>query len=287
MASIYKITNQINGKIYIGETTRTINARWSQHKARAKLPEYTEYLYNAIKKYGIENFSIEELEKCSDEERFKIETEYIIKYRSYVGFEDCNGYNLILSQDGITLVKQQEILDYWKKDLTIIQISELTHLNVKTISQILKNNNVTQEDIYKRRAESVRIRSSKSVVQYTLSGEYIAEFSSASEAGRSLNKSHGQIAKACIGKYALTAYGYIWQYKEDDNVEEIVSNLLKHSKIGKNQKRIQQLDLFKNFIKEYESASAAGRAFGKNHSAFAKAARDGNIAYGYYWKYIE
>ena len=61
MAYIYKITNNINGKVYIGETTRTVQIRWNQHKTRARNTQFTEYLYNAMRKYGIENFSAEEV----------------------------------------------------------------------------------------------------------------------------------------------------------------------------------------------------------------------------------
>lgn len=52
MAFIYKITNLITNKVYIGETNRTISIRWSQHKMRAKDESYTEYLYLSMRKYG-------------------------------------------------------------------------------------------------------------------------------------------------------------------------------------------------------------------------------------------
>lgn len=287
MASIYKITNQINGKVYIGETTRTVAARWRQHKSRAKLSEYTEYLYNAIRKYGIENFTIEEITKCSDEDRFKIETEYITQYRSWVGFKDCNGYNLTLSQEGVAPIMAQEILNCWNDGLTIVQISERLHVNVKTISLSLKNDGITQEQIFERRKLNSGKHSRKPIIQYDMNGEYINKYTSISEATRAMNKtSPSQIQKSCAGKISLTAYGYIWQYEDDDNIEEIVSILKTKNKKGANKKRIQQFDLDGNFIQEYESASAAGRAFGKAHAAFAKAAREGRVAYGYKWKYV-
>lgn len=287
MACIYKITNTINNKVYIGETTRTMNARWRQHKARAKDSQYTEYLYRAIRKYGIENFTIEELTKCADEDRFKIETEYITKYHSWVGFEDCNGYNLVLSQEGVAPIMAQEILNCWNDGLTIVQISERLHVNVKTIGQSLKNNGITQKEIYDRRGKVTGQRSWKPIIQYTMDGEYINEYESISAAAKAMNKtSVSQIQKSCTGKTSLTAYGYVWQYKDDDNIEEVVSLLKTKTKTGINKKAIRQIDDNGNIIAEYESASAAGRAFGKAHAAFAKAARDGSVAYGYHWEYI-
>jgi hypothetical protein len=282
MAIIYKITNTINNKIYIGQTTRTLNARWRQHKSRAKDAQYTEYLYNAMRKYGIDNFVIEKLDECDDEDRFHLETEYITKYRTYVGFDDCNGYNLVLSQDGPAPILAQETIQLWNDGLPIVAISDRLHICVKTVSRILKNAGITQDDIYTRRAELTKLHNSKAVIQYTLTGEYVNTFVSAADAGRSINKRSASISKACVGKDLLTAYGFIWQYEADDNVEEVVTELKKHNKVGKNKKKIAQLNENYQIIHIFESASAAGRYFGKAHAGIAYAARNHGTAYGYY-----
>lgn len=287
MAEIYKITNNITNEVYIGETTRTTDVRWKQHLYRAKNKRYTEYLYSAMRKYGTENFSVETIERCENKDRFHRETDNIIKYRSYVGFEDCNGYNLVLSQDKSTPLMDEQIIRYWNDGLQIIQISERLHINIKTISHALYNYGITKEEIMARRNKYIGEKSSKKVIQYTMDGEYINSYKSLTEAAKTLNKGVSQIGKACVGNYALTAYGYIWQYEENDNIEEIIEILSTKKKTGKNKKRIVQLDKNNNIINIYESASAAGRAFGKAHSAFAHAARTGGTAYGYYWKYEE
>lgn len=56
--SIYKITNLINGKVYIGQTTQPIEKRFKSHCYKDGCTK----LYNAMKKYGKSNFSIELLE---------------------------------------------------------------------------------------------------------------------------------------------------------------------------------------------------------------------------------
>ena len=67
MAYIYKITNQINGKIYIGKTLKTIEERFKEHCNNYKKERNEKRpLYSAMNKYGIKNFDIQEVEKCND-----------------------------------------------------------------------------------------------------------------------------------------------------------------------------------------------------------------------------
>ena len=84
---IYKITNQINGKIYIGQTVMPLIRRWRVHKScKRKSP-----LTNALAKYGHENFKIEEVTRAvSTEELNKLEIAYIAQYESIAP----KGYNL-------------------------------------------------------------------------------------------------------------------------------------------------------------------------------------------------
>jgi group I intron endonuclease len=71
MQGIYKITNKINGKCYIGQSV-DIAKRWREHTGwsfNKKRPEYEYPLYRAIRKYGIESFLFEIIEevKVSDQ----------------------------------------------------------------------------------------------------------------------------------------------------------------------------------------------------------------------------
>jgi group I intron endonuclease len=90
---IYKITNVINNKVYIGLTTCSLNYRWKKHVTESKNLNNEKHLYKSIRKYGLKNFKIEVLEDgitdfkvLGEKERF-----YIKQYKS----TDPNfGYNL-------------------------------------------------------------------------------------------------------------------------------------------------------------------------------------------------
>lgn len=51
------ITNKINNKKYIGQSVR-IEIRWREHKNSYLKNDTNSHLYNAMKKYGIENFDL-------------------------------------------------------------------------------------------------------------------------------------------------------------------------------------------------------------------------------------
>ena len=60
MPYIYKITNDINNKVYIGKTLSTIDKRWKEHQRDSQKRRCEQRpLYSAIRKYGIEHFHIE------------------------------------------------------------------------------------------------------------------------------------------------------------------------------------------------------------------------------------
>ena len=95
MNTVYKITNMINQKSYIGSSTR-VEKRWQQHKNDAfnsspKNKKYQYPLYQAFRKYGIENFSFEILKDgfSSTDEMEKYEQEMIFQYQTLAP----NGYN--------------------------------------------------------------------------------------------------------------------------------------------------------------------------------------------------
>lgn len=88
MIGVYKITNNINSKSYIGISV-DIERRWEEHKLPYNwLRESNKVLYQAFVKYGIQNFTFEVIEECKITELGEKEKYYIELYDTYK-----NGYN--------------------------------------------------------------------------------------------------------------------------------------------------------------------------------------------------
>ena len=92
--STYVITNDVNGKRYIGITSKTLGRRLAEHFRDAK-HGHRYVLCSAIRKYGEESFSISLLEKTrSIEDAQASESKFIEHYNTYCGSRNARGYNL-------------------------------------------------------------------------------------------------------------------------------------------------------------------------------------------------
>lgn len=96
---IYKITNLINNKIYIGKTHKTIEERWQRHLTDTNRNKNTNIaLRKSILKYGEENFKIEEIDEAKDSKTLNEKERYWISY--YNSTDRKIGYNLTKGGDG-------------------------------------------------------------------------------------------------------------------------------------------------------------------------------------------
>ena len=146
MALIYKITNLINQKVYIGKTNHlNIQERWKEH-----LSDYTRThknkrpLYEAMSKYGIQNFSIEEIEQgLTDKEACEREKFWIEYFNSYVGFDNSNGYNATLGGDGKILFDYDKIAGRLKDYPYAIQVAKEFDCHPDTVKQVAQIYHIT------------------------------------------------------------------------------------------------------------------------------------------------
>ena len=214
---VYLIENKVNNKKYVGKTYLSVEERWKQHcKDAVRTRMEHRPLYEAIRKYGIDNFTISELEYCDNcEEREKY---WIAHYNSY-----HEGYNATLGGDGKAYFEHsdQEVIDKYNELKSVIGVAEFFHCDKDTISIRLKNNNIVVPlggDIYNEKKNW----KAKKVLQLTLQGEIIQEFDSMKQAAEWLienNYTSGQI-KHIVSNISKTirgienrkqAYGFIWK----------------------------------------------------------------------------
>ena len=202
MAYIYKITNDINGKIYIGKTYNSIEKRFKEHcKDRLKRKCEQRPLYSAMNKYGIEHFHVELVEETDNPEEREI---YWIEY--YGSFK--NGYNATTGGDGKPYVDKDIIISLWKDGKIIKEIHNITGYDVKTIKKYLLLNNISEQEIISK-GYAFQGKAVAKIDKNT--NEILEVFSTSGEAGRSIGKTGQHIREVCLGK-RKTAYGYKWKY---------------------------------------------------------------------------
>lgn len=130
---IYKITNKVNGKSYIGQTRYTLEFRWRQHLHKKD----NTYFHNAIKKYGAGNFSLEVLEECPYSNLNEREIFYIAKYDTF-----NSGYNLTIGGDGNRRLlldnSYDEIKELYLSGFSSNKIATLYNVDKASIVKILR-----------------------------------------------------------------------------------------------------------------------------------------------------
>lgn len=144
---IYIIRNNINGKVYIGQTIQPLKERWYRHCGKTGISESESRMAikRAILKYGKENFTIEILEECNQEDLNAREKYYIDMYDSYK-----SGYNSTLGgQEGLNIPfvkiskdKHGEIIDLYKSGLSLRSIAVNYNVDKHTIKHILDYYNI-------------------------------------------------------------------------------------------------------------------------------------------------
>lgn len=282
---IYKATSQTTGKVYIGQSSQTLQERINQHNSHAFGHQYNYHFHNAIRKYGADDFTyeiiedkIETIEELNEREKY-----WISQYDSYY-----NGYNSTLGGDGRKTRDDELIIKLFKEGKRTKEICEITGHHRSTIYRSYNVNSLIKE-VWEKRNQQIRERCSRAVEQYTLQGEYIKTWNSATECGEALGTQSLISALCRQEENVLSAYGFLFKYADDSrDISEWIIRLKNKKNNGKPKKAIRQLDLSGNEINIYESASDAAKALGKkDKSNVCAAARNKKKAYGYYWEYLE
>lgn len=228
MGYIYKIINDINEKVYIGQTIRTIAERWKEHLKESKSNRTDHPIYRAMRKYGQEHFSIILIEEISNEKLDEREKYWIQQYDSYK-----NGYNATYGGNGYRN-DYSEIYQLWLQGYLIKEIAENTHHKRDLVSSVLKREyNITQEEIYSRAYGHDNTAKNppsdrgychpKQVCQIDKNtNQILATFNTIVDAALSLQRENMHSTTVCISNVCRgkkkTAYGYKWAYV--DNMDD-------------------------------------------------------------------
>lgn len=223
MGWIYKVTNDKNGKMYIGKTEYADpQKRWKAHLKAYNSESHNVPFYCAIRKYGKEHFHFEVIEKTdTPEESCEREIYWIDKLRTYVNFDDCNGYNATLGGDGASKynLNEEEIIDYYLNNYNVNDTAKHYNVGKNTITNILKKHNITY-------VQGKDVNKLKAYLEY--GGVYkvdpktkliIDSYLTTSDAAKYLNTNNfSSIARACRGEKKIEPHlsvGYLWYYGKD------------------------------------------------------------------------
>lgn len=200
MAYIYKITNKINGKSYIGKTEK-LNPfdRFEEHLREKNKDRCKDRpLYRALNKYGLESFYFEVLEETDrpeDREMF-----YISQFETY----GSKGYNATRGGDGKKYVDETEVLEAYFSLKILKDVAKHLNICTDTVRAILRKYHVVRFSPFAGLEKKVKQIDA-------ITGEVLMVFNSTVEAGQYISKPSGHISTVCCGK-RRTAYGYKWEY---------------------------------------------------------------------------
>lgn len=258
IGSIYVFVNKENGKMYIGKTVQSYLKRWKDHKNLFKTKNNR--FYSALKKYGwfgFERFIIYQTDILQNKEDCDIlildkEMFFIKKFKTN---DPEFGYNSSEGGDGPVGLHH---LEETKKRLSEIH-SGTNHwkYGTKNIGGI-------------------------PILQFDLDFNFIKEWPSIKEVSRELGYLSNNIGKVC-NRLGNSAYGYIW-VKKEEYYEGYLQKYHHRAKCKSNDRSVLQYDFAGNFIKEYISASEAGKALGGKTVAGAANGKE-KQSHGFLWIY--
>lgn len=242
---IYKITNNINDKIYIGQTSTSLAERWYQHLSKTRHKEDNSIVHKAIDKYGVEHFSILCVEnidansfnslknKLNEREKYWIDElntispngynilyggEYVpIKRRSVYQF-DLNG-NFLRKFESLSDAyrflgvgtKHTKIQDCINKNHCIYGFLWSYDINDNPYDAYFNY----QEQITEKKKRGERVRQIIPINQYDLDNHYIATYKNMKEPSKLFGIDNSVNISLCCKHIWETAYGFKWFYVND------------------------------------------------------------------------
>ncbi len=225
---IYKVTNKINGKLYIG---KTYNFEKRKREHFYDIDNGTPF-HRALKKYGKENFEWEIIDTAETEkEIIEKEIYWIKKLNTCIHSQNSNGYNITLGGNGGVSWNSRPVVQFDLNGKYVNDYLSCSHASCETgigrhnigdcANKITKQSGgfqwrykdecITNEIEPFHKKESCR---KKQIIQLDLKGNLISVFNSVTEASKKLNIGRTTISSCLTGRISR-ASGYQWIYKED------------------------------------------------------------------------
>lgn len=294
---IYCITNKINGKKYIGQTTRAVRKRWNEHKKEASaLRKHSKYLYTAMNSYGVDNFDIQTIQcvqKTNKEELVSLlnvlEEQYINDFQTAW---NQNGYNLALG--GLNSARKgSEIVQYTIDGLVIGEfdsfsdLARIEQVEPSTIERQCKRHLcVDGKTVLFYKSEnfdtSLIIYPNLHIIkQYTTEGHLVNIFHNTLEIRNNTNFNIDAILRCCRG-LSKTSGGYVWRYGDDkfgDIDFKRKTNDRKLNAYDLNNVFVRTFDTYKDVMIEYNMKS--------NPSIYASLNNHNKTSCGFRWYYAD
>ena len=142
MIGIYKSTNKLNNNSYIGKSI-DIERRYQQHLYDDKWRPDTSGNDMAINKYGIENFTFEIIEECSEDQLNNRERYWIAYYDTY-----HNGYNRTVGGEGLSGEEHPRAI-LTEKDVWLIRDLYGKHVKRSDVFKMFENKGITERGLLK------------------------------------------------------------------------------------------------------------------------------------------
>lgn len=226
MGCIYKIKNNINEKIYVGQTTKTLDFRKKEHIRASRYTGYkNSIIYQAIRKYGIENFTFELVEECENILLNNKEIFYIEQFKTISPY----GYNMTEGGEA-NPTTSWEVREKIRKSALGRKVSEetrkkmsLAQLGNKNYFYNKKHSQETKDKISKNHGMRGKFGKlnpiSRKVVRLDkITNKELEEYESLEIAAKWIIKNgrksanSSNITNVCKGRQK-TAFGYKWKYK--------------------------------------------------------------------------
>lgn len=206
--SIYKATNIITNKVYIGFCS-DFNKRLYRHKYNALNTKRNQYFYLSIRKYGIENFNFEEIYVSLDKYHcLQVMESYFIKE-----YDSANtGYNMTIGGEGCLNYKHSDSVRKTLSHIGTTKIGEKNSFFGK------KHKTETIEKNKNKNIETLTKLKGRKIAQYSMDGNLIRLYNSVRSAAREIGRSHPSILNCCKGNLKH-AHGFVWKYL-DNNTEK-------------------------------------------------------------------